>query len=66
MSSKVMVKGDLEGQPTGTPVDLTAGVILYAPKGAEYHAEGQETKVAESMAELFIAKGFTKTPPKSK
>ena len=64
--SKVMVKGDLEGQPIGTPVDLAAGVILYAPKGAEYHAEGQETTVAEGLADLFIAKGFTKTPPKAK
>ena len=64
--SKVMVKGDLEGQPTGTPVDLTAGVILYAPKGADYHKEGQETKVAEALVELFIAKGFFKTAPKAK
>ena len=64
--AKVMVKGDLEGQPTGTPVDLHTRVTLYAPKGAEYFKEGEETQVAESMVELFEKKGFTKTPPKAK
>ena len=64
--SKVMVKGDLEGQPTGTPIDLKKRVELFAPKGAAYHAEGESTFVAESMVELFLSKGFTKTPAKAK
>lgn len=64
--AKVMVKGDLEGQPTGTPVDLHTRVKLYAPKDAAHFSEGQETEVATSMVELFLSKGFTKQAPKAK
>lgn len=57
------VKGSDE---LGVPVDLTKRVTLYAPKGADFHEEGEATEVSESLVEAFISKGFSKTAPKAK
>ncbi|MBA3971803.1 MAG: hypothetical protein H0X46_06595 [Bacteroidetes bacterium] len=60
-TAKVMVKGDVEGNPSGTPVDLTKRVTMYAPKGAAHHAEGEETQVSESLVDHFTSLGYTTT-----
>lgn len=66
MAETMTTENTVKTHPAEGAVDLTQGVKLYAPKGAKFHTEGEETTVAEGLVATFETLGYSKKAPAKK